>query len=381
MKFRDYFSSGEGPVLSFEVFPPRSDAAAEQLERALPRLLALKPTYMTVTYGAFGSNQERTLEIAAAIKSEHGVETASHLTCVGHSRAELDGILERLERSGIENIVALRGDPPHGEVAFVAPPGGFKHASELVAHIRAEHDFGLAVAGYPEKHIEAPDFETDLRNLKRKVDAGGDIVITQLFYDNADYYRFVDEARRIGVRVPIVPGLLPIQSFGQIKRITALCGSKIPPALHDELEAAEEDPEAVKHIGARWAVEQARELLDRGAPGIHFYVLNRAQHMERIFEELFSARARKRARARARGGEGKTRKSRGGITCGAGTLPGTRITTPRGKAACPSSFLSVQKNHMLETAFSDSRNASSHPGSAHLFSKLHSREKKVGGLS
>ncbi len=287
MKFVECFGSGEEPVLSFEVFPPRNENAAGQLERALPRLVALRPTYMTVTYGAFGSNQERTLEIAASIKSEHGVETASHLTCVGHSRAELDGILERLERSGIENIVALRGDPPQGEDAFVAPAGGFKHASELVAYIRAEHDFGLAVAGYPEKHIEAPDFATDLRNLKRKVDAGGDIVITQLFYDNADYYGFVDEARRFGIAVPIVPGLLPIQSFGQIKRIASLCGSKIPPVLHDELEAAEADPEAVKDIGVRWAVEQARDLLAHGVPGIHFYVLNRAQHMEEIFEALF----------------------------------------------------------------------------------------------
>ncbi len=186
MKFAEYFSAREGPVISFEVFPPRSDKAAEQLDRALPRLLALKPTYMTVTYGAFGSNQERTLEIAASIKAEHGVETASHLTCVGHSREELDGILRRLERTGIENIVALRGDPPQGEATFVAPEGGFRHADELVAHIRSGHDFGVAVAGYPEKHIEAVDLETDLRNLKRKVDAGGDIVITQLFYDNAD---------------------------------------------------------------------------------------------------------------------------------------------------------------------------------------------------
>ena len=286
MRFAEYFSSREGPVISFEVFPPRSDKAAGQLDRALPRLLALKPTYMTVTYGAFGSNQERTLEIAASIKAEHGVETASHLTCVGHSREELDGILRRLERTGIENIVALRGDPPQGEQTFVAPEGGFRHADELVAHIRSEHDFGLAVAGYPEKHIEAVDLETDLRNLKRKVDAGGDIVITQLFYDNADYYRFVEKARQIGIDVPIVPGLLPIQSFGQIKRIASLCGAGIPTALHDELEAAEQDPEAVKDIGVRWAVEQARDLLARDAPGIHFYVLNRAKHMERIFEEL-----------------------------------------------------------------------------------------------
>lgn len=286
MRFAEYFSAPEGPVISFEVFPPRSDKAEEQLKRALPRLLALKPTYMTVTYGAFGSDQERTLEIAASIKAEYDVETASHLTCVGHSREEIDAILKRLRRAGIENIVALRGDPPQGAKSFVAPEGGFRHASELVAHIRAEHDFGLAVAGYPEKHVEAVDFETDLGHLKHKVEAGGDIVITQLFYDNADYYRFVDRARKIGIGVPIVPGLLPIQSFGQIKRIASLCGARIPPALHDELEAAEKDPAKVKDVGVRWAIEQGRDLLDQGAPGIHFYVLNRAKHMERICAEL-----------------------------------------------------------------------------------------------
>lgn len=286
MRFADYFRNRQGPVISFEVFPPRTDNAAVQLERALPRLIALEPSYMTVTYGAFGSNQERTLEIAASIKAEHGIETASHLTCVGHSRDELDRILERLKRTGIDNIVALRGDPPQGEEAFVAPEGGFRHANELVEHIRAGFDFGLAVAGYPEKHVEAVDLETDLLNLKRKVDAGGDIVITQLFFDNADYYRFVAEARKIGIGVPIVPGLLPIQSFGQIKRIASLCGARIPTELHGELQAAEQNPAEVKDIGVRWAVEQVRDLLAHDAPGIHFYVLNRAHHMERILAAL-----------------------------------------------------------------------------------------------
>ncbi len=287
MKFAEYFGARSGPVISFEVFPPKTDKGMAQLGRVLPRLIALEPTYMTVTYGAFGTNQDRTLEIAASIKAEHGMETASHLTCVGHSREEIDVILERLRGSGIENIVALRGDPPQGEESFVAPEGGFKHADELVKHIRGQHDFGLAVAGYPEKHVEAVDFETDLRHLKGKVDAGGDIVITQLFYDNADYYHFVDRARAAGVTVPIVPGLLPIQSFGQIKRIASLCGAKIPLALRDELAAVEEDAEKVKEVGVRWAVEQCRDLLARDAPGLHFYVLNRARHMERIFEAVF----------------------------------------------------------------------------------------------
>jgi methylenetetrahydrofolate reductase (NADPH) len=286
MKLAQYFAAGRKPVISFEVFPPKTDKAMAQLLEAVPRLIALRPDFLTVTYGALGSTQARTLEIATLLKRSFGYEAASHLTCVGASRQEIDGILDRLTAEGIENIVALRGDPPQGEAQFTPAPGGFRHASELVAHIRGTGRFGIAVAGYPEKHIEAPDLETDLRRLKHKVDQGADIVVTQLFYDNADYFAFVERARALGVRQPIVPGLLPIQSFAQIKRITSLCGAKIPPALHDELEAAGEDAARVEGIGVRWAVAQARELLRRGAPGIHFYVLNRAAHMERIVGEI-----------------------------------------------------------------------------------------------
>ncbi len=190
-------------------------------------------------------------------------------------------VIEEAVAAGIRDIVIINGRNKS------SIEDHFDHAYELVAHIRAHRDFGLAVAGYPEKHIEAPDLATDLGHLTRKIDAGGDIVITQLFYDNADYYRFVEEARKTGIDVPIVPGLLPIQSFGQIKRIASLCGSKIPDTLHDELDAAEHDSQAVKDIGVRWAVEQCKDLLAQGAPGIHFYVLNRAKHMERICGELF----------------------------------------------------------------------------------------------
>jgi methylenetetrahydrofolate reductase (NADPH) len=292
MRFAEYFARRSGPIISFEVFPPKTDAAMENLRRVLPELIGLEPTYMTVTYGAMGSTRERTLEIATLIKREHGMESACHLTCVGSSRADIERILRRIHGSGIENIVALRGDPPKGDATFVPPPDGYAHGNELVRAIRRFSTdsgfagFGLAVAGYPEKHSEARDFATDLANLKRKVDAGADIVITQLFYDNADFFRFVDAARAIGIRQPIVPGLLPILSAKQIRRITSLCGAKIPPALQAELEAAGDDDAKAEDIGVRLCVTQATELLQRGVPGIHFYVLNKSSHMRRIMAEL-----------------------------------------------------------------------------------------------
>jgi methylenetetrahydrofolate reductase (NADPH) len=288
MRFPEFYAGATGPHISFEVFPPKTDAAMESLRRVLPELIDLGPSYMTVTYGALGSTRERTLEIAALLKREYGMETACHLTCVGSSRADLDRILDGIRASDIENIVALRGDPPRGETAFVPPPDGYCHGNELVAHIRRRHaaEFGLAVAGYPEKHIESPDRDSDLRHFKNKVDAGADIAITQLFYDNADYFSFVDAARALGVTKPIVPGLLPILSAKQVRRITSLCGSKIPPALQAELEAAGEDDGHAEEVGIRQCVAQASELLRRGVPGIHFYVLNKSSHMRRIMASL-----------------------------------------------------------------------------------------------
>lgn len=286
MRFAEYFASGRGVVISFEVFPPKTEKAEAQLETTLPRLVALRPSYMTVTYGAFGTTQQRTLGVAKGIVKEYSLDTASHLTCVGASREEIDLILDELAAGGIENIVALRGDPPQGNESFVAAEGGFEHASELVAHLRARGGFGIAVAGYPEKHIEAPDLATDLNYLKQKVDAGADTVVTQLFYDNRDFFDFAAKARALGVTVPIVPGLLPIQSFQQILRIASLCGAKVPERLHSELEAAGDVAERVRAVGVSWCVEQCRELIENGVPGIHFYVLNRAAPMEKIMGEL-----------------------------------------------------------------------------------------------
>lgn len=288
MRFLDYFS-GDKPVISFELYPPATSGGMRALKtRVIPNLLKLDPSYMTVTYGAGGSTRAKTLEIASLIQNEFGLTAACHLTCVGSSRMDIDGILHAIRAAGIRNIVALRGDPPRGEEVFVPPKDGFAHGNELVAHIRStepqDDAFGLAVAGYPEKHLEAPDFETDIANLKRKVESGGDIVITQLFYDNDHFFRFADRVRAVGIDAPIVPGLMPILSAGQIQRIASLCGAEIPAALQDELNRAT-DEDAVQ-IGIDQCIAQATELLERGAPGIHFYVLNRSTHMRPIIRAL-----------------------------------------------------------------------------------------------
>jgi methylenetetrahydrofolate reductase (NADPH) len=292
MRFPEYFTRRSTPVISFELFPPRTDKAMENLHRALPELVALRPDYITVTYGAMGSTQARTLEIATLIKHHYGMETACHLTCVGTSRAMLDGILQHLVHTGIRNIVALRGDPPRGEAAFVPPPDGLAHANELVEYIRrcegqqGYGPFGIAVAGYPEKHLEAPDFAHDIAHLKRKVAAGGDLIITQLFYDNACYFDFVQRVNAAGITVPIVPGLMPVLSTSQIKRITSMCGASIPPALLAALEAAGDNDARVQAIGVQQCIRQAQELLAGGVPGIHFYVLNTATHIRQIMAAL-----------------------------------------------------------------------------------------------
>lgn len=274
------------PAVSFELFPPKTDRGMENLKQRLPRLLTLRPAFVTVTYGAMGSTQEKTLEIARMLRRDWNWETAHHLTCVGADRQEIDRLIDRIQAAGIENIVALRGDPPAGRERFEAPAGGYRHAFQLVEHIRRRGDFGIAVAGYPEKHIEAPNLESDLRHLKHKVSCGADAVITQLFYDNRLYFEFVAACREIGISTPIIPGLLPILSLNQIRRITELCGATLPPRLLTQLEEAQDDQERVRAIGIEHAYRQAAELLDRGVPGIHFYVLNRCFHIQEIMERL-----------------------------------------------------------------------------------------------
>jgi len=280
------------PVISFELFPPKNEAAMANLNEILPELAAMAPDYMTVTYGALGSTRDKTLDIATRVQNQFAVPTACHLTCVGSTRADLDQILGQIHQGGIRNIVALRGDPPKGEITFTPPVDGLGHANELVAHIRQAETrlgvgpFGIAVAGYPEKHMEASSLEEDLLNLKKKVDAGADCVVTQLFYDNQAYFNFVTAARRLGITVPIIPGLLPIISAKQVVRIASMCGAAIPDGLKADLEAAGDDAAQSEDLGVAQCLQQARELLAAGAPGIHFYVLNRSSHMGRIMKDL-----------------------------------------------------------------------------------------------
>jgi methylenetetrahydrofolate reductase (NADPH) len=286
MKFSEIYSSSDSPVISFEVFPPKTSCGMDSLRAVLARLVALEPCFMTVTYGAMGTTRSRTVEIASMIHNDFSLECACHLTCVGAPRDQLDAQLEHIHRQGIENIVALRGDPPQGQESFQTVKGGFSFANELVEHIRSKGLFDIAVGGYPEKHVEAPDLDTDLDNLARKVKSGADVVITQLFYDNEPFFRFREEAQKRGVACPVVPGLLPIHSLAQVEKSAALCGAAIPAELQERLEAAGDAPEAAAEVGAAWCIEQCAGLLAAGVPGIHYYVLNKAPVMERVIAGL-----------------------------------------------------------------------------------------------
>ncbi len=270
---------GQGKFgLSFELFPPKTPQGVASLFQHVTRLVEYRPSYITCTYGAGGSTQELTLEIVARVHREFQLPVATHLTCVGRTVEQLREYLRTAREFDIENVVALRGDPPRGDSAFQPVPGGFRYANELVALIRGEFpEFGIAVAGYPETHQEAPSPDADLANLKRKVDAGANIVITQLFYNNDDFFRFRDRCHALGIRLPIVPGLLPVTNFAQIKRITTLCGAQLPAPFVRRLEEAGEAADAQFKIGVEFATQQTQALLAAGVPGIHFYVLNRSE--------------------------------------------------------------------------------------------------------
>ena len=288
MRFKEIYVEATEPVISFEVFPPKTEQAEARLDAALPRLAALGPRFMTCTYGAGGSTRDKTLSITARIKGELGLEAACHLTCVGSSRSELREMVGRIVDAGLDNIVALRGDPPQGEKDFTPAPDGLRYANELVELIRGTRGgerLGIAVAGYPEKHPEASDEATDLVSLKRKVDAGADVVITQLFFGNDDFFSFRDRAREQGIDVPIIPGLMPIQSAKQIQRMAAMCGASIPAELRRRLEMTD-DLVATRRLGAEYCLKQARGLLEQGVSGIHFYVLNQAGQMETVVSGL-----------------------------------------------------------------------------------------------
>jgi len=266
------------PLRSVEFFPPRDEAGVEALRQTAQALRGIAPDFVSVTYGAGGSTRERTAQVSALLKNELGFTVMPHLTCVGHSRAELHEIADRIHAQGFRNIMTLRGDPPKGAAEFKAAPDGLLHANELVALLKARQaDFCLGVAGYPEKHPEAPSIAEDLAHLKRKVDTGAAFVTTQLFFDNGAYYRFVDRCRSAGITVPIVPGLMPVLSLKQIQRFTAMCGASLPEKLVRRLEAAGDQPDVAEAIGIDWALGQIRDLLTQGVPGYHLYILNRAK--------------------------------------------------------------------------------------------------------
>ena len=290
------FSEAYGPGkfgLSFELYPPKTVAGDEELSLNVERLMAFRPDFITCTYGAGGSTRSRTLDIVELVQRRFHVPTASHLTCVGSTVDELRAYLADASRRGIGNIVPLRGDPPRGETSFRPVPGGFAHANELVALLRAEFpQFGVAVAGYPETHREAPSPEVDLENLRRKVDAGADIVITQLFYDNDDYWRFRDRCERIGIRVPIVPGILPVTNLAQIQRIASLCGATLPEPFQAALQRSADSPQAQFEVGVEFATRQVQALVDQGAPGVHFYVLNKSPATGGVLRAVALSRGR-----------------------------------------------------------------------------------------
>ncbi len=273
--------------LSFELFPPKTPQGVTNLFQHVARLVEFRPSFITCTYGAGGSTQELTLEIVARVHREFQLPVATHLTCVGRTVDQLREYLRTARESKVENVVALRGDPPRGDTSFKPVPGGFSYANELVTLIHGEFpEFGIAVAGYPETHQEAPSPEVDLANLKRKVDAGADVVITQLFYHNDDFYRFRDRCHALGIRLPIVPGLLPVTNFAQIKRITSLCGAQLPVPFVRRLEEAGDATDDQFKIGVEFATRQTTELIASSVPGIHFYVLNRSEAAAEVLENV-----------------------------------------------------------------------------------------------
>jgi methylenetetrahydrofolate reductase (NADPH) len=281
------------PSFSFEFFPPKTDEGVTSLFQALRELAELEPAFASVTYGAGGSTRQRTVEIATRIKQETGIEPMAHVACVGHTRGEIAGILDRVRDAGVENVLCLRGDQPRDQPGGFATTDGFRFASELTAFVRSgPWSFALGGACYPEGHLENPSRDDDLRTLKVKVDAGAEFLITQLFYDNAFYFDFVARARAAAITVPIIPGIMPITSFEQIDRITRMCGATIPMRLRLEMERRKDDHEAILELGVAHATVQCVELLARGAPGVHFYTLNRSRATRMILAALRTRNSR-----------------------------------------------------------------------------------------
>ncbi|MCP4173526.1 MAG: methylenetetrahydrofolate reductase [NAD(P)H] [Fuerstiella sp.] len=286
MRLPDVFASQPFAV-SIEIFPPKTPAGDDALRRHMRTLAEHKPAFMSCTYGAGGSTRDRTLSWCREIQDDFERPSVAHFTCVGSTREELNRWLDEAEAAGVRNIMALRGDSPEGQGSFEAVAGGLRYANELVELIQQHNgNFGIGVAGYPEKHMEAPSLEVDLQNLKRKVDAGADAVFTQLFFDNEKFFVFRDQCEKLGISLPLVPGIMPITDFARIKRITAMCGTAFPKDLAARLEAVQDDKEAQFEIGVEYAISQCNELRSSGVPGIHFYALNKSQACQKILSAL-----------------------------------------------------------------------------------------------
>jgi methylenetetrahydrofolate reductase (NADPH) len=285
------------PAFSFEFFPPKTEEGQATLEATLAVLKDDRPDYVSMTYGAGGATRDRTVELTRWIKSDLGIEAMAHLSCVGEPTERLVEILGQIEAAGVENVLALRGDPPRGETEWTPHPGGLHYSVELIRLIRERFDFCVGAACFPEVHPDAPDRESDLEYARAKQDAGVGFLITQLFFDNELYFEFVEEARAGGITVPIIPGIMPITNFGQIKRFTEMCGASIPEELEGQLNGRADDPEAVAELGVAYATLQCSDLLARGAPGIHFYTLNRSPATRAILAALRAAHPWTRATA------------------------------------------------------------------------------------
>jgi methylenetetrahydrofolate reductase (NADPH) len=291
----DGLLGGREPVFSFEFLPPKTEQGERNLFEALDELRELEPSFVSVTYGAGGSTREKTIEIVRRIKDDYGLEAMAHFTCVGATVSELRETLDEMRSAGIENVLALRGDPPEGAQEWTKTDGGLEYSSELVQLIGADYDFAIGAACFPETHVHAESAESDLSYLAGKVDAGVDFLITQMFFDNDFYFDFVDRARAQGVTVPIIPGVMPITRVGQVERMAQMCGSEIPDGLRRELHARADDAEAVLDFGVAYATLQCSELLAAGVPGVHFYTLNRSPATRAILSALRIARPWQRA--------------------------------------------------------------------------------------
>jgi methylenetetrahydrofolate reductase (NADPH) len=289
--------SDRRPAFSFEFFPPKTEEGQTTLERTLEVLKDDRPDYVSMTYGAGGATRDRTVELTKWIKQDLGIEAMAHLSCVGEPTDRLLEILDEIQAAGVENVLALRGDPPRGETEWRPHPRGLHYSVELIRLIRERFDFCVGAACFPEVHPDAVDRESDLRYAREKQDAGAGFLITQLFFDNELYFEFVEDARAAGITVPIIPGIMPITNFGQIKRFTEMCGASIPAELEGELNGRADDPEAVAELGVAYATLQCSDLLARGAPGIHFYTLNRSPATRAILAALRAAHPWSRATA------------------------------------------------------------------------------------